>query len=71
MEIHLISYGDQKYELRSGYFKALAIASSFFDQITIFRYEDLDIKFVNEFMKFFNLPEVGAIYGSPISLKRH
>lgn len=34
MEIHLISYGDQKYELRSGYFNALEIASSFFDQVT-------------------------------------
>ncbi|WP_316747198.1 hypothetical protein [Pedobacter gandavensis] len=70
MEIHLISYGDKGYELRSGYFKALAVASSFFDKVTIFRYEDFDIEFEKEFHKALQLTLGGGVVWRPYFIKR-
>lgn len=69
METHLISYGDQRYEARIRDFKAVAIASSLFDEITVFRYEDLDSKFEEQFYDALKLTR-GAYIWKPYFIKK-
>ena len=49
MKIHLISYGDAKYLTQKDFLKETALASSFFDDVTIFGSQDLDKTFVAQF----------------------
>lgn len=49
MRIHLISYGDAKYASQREFFKETALASSFFDEVTIFSPEDIDPMFKAHF----------------------
>lgn len=45
MKIHLISYGNEKYDFQREFFKRNAIASGFFDTVNVFSAEDLEEEF--------------------------
>jgi len=47
MDIHLISYGNEKYAFQREFFKRNALASGFFDTVTVFSQADL----ANDFKK--------------------
>jgi len=49
MKINLISYGDSKYATQRDFLKKTALASSFFDEVTIFSNEDLEPIFKTHF----------------------
>lgn len=49
MKIHLISYGDAEYASQRDFFKETALASHFFDQVTVFTPEDIDPAFSTYF----------------------
>jgi len=49
MKIYLISYGDAKYASQREFFRETALASSFFDEITIFSPEDIEPSFSKHF----------------------
>lgn len=70
MKIHLISFGDKKYDKRIEDFKAVALGSSFFDKITVFRYNDLDFQFVNQFYKVLQFTRGGGFIWKPYFIKK-
>lgn len=70
METHLISFGDQKYDKRIEDFKTVAVASSFFDKVTLFRYNDLDLQFVNQFYKVLQFTRGGGFIWKPYFIKK-
>lgn len=70
MKIHLISYGDKKYDLRVEEFKTEAMATRFFDEIRVFRYEDIDLEFRNEFKEIFQSTRAGGFIWKPYFMKK-
>ena len=62
MKIQLISYGDARYALQKEFFKQTALASSFFDEVTIFSPEDIETTFSNHFEKILNQRRGGGYW---------
>jgi hypothetical protein len=60
MKIHLISYGDARYELQRAFFTESALFSSFFDEVTMFTKEDIAETFVEKFHEIFQFPRGGG-----------
>ncbi|WP_316841413.1 hypothetical protein [Pedobacter gandavensis] len=70
MKKHLISFGDGNYEQRIPVFKSVAIASSFFDTVTVYRAEDLDPEFVNRFYEVLKFTRGGGFIWKPYFIKK-
>ena len=49
MKIYLVSYGDAKYALQRNFFKETALASCFFDEVSVFSPEDIEQTFKDRF----------------------
>ena len=62
MKIYLISYGDARYAKQREFFKETALASSFFDEITIFSPEDLEPVFSKHFQEILNQRRGGGYW---------
>ena len=61
-KIHLITYGDKKYEMQKHRLCNEAINSLWFDSITLYGPEDLDENFKNKFKKILEQKRIGG-YG--------
>lgn len=62
MKVHFITYGDQYFENTLKRINKEAIDSKFFDSITIYRPNDIDIKFKNKYQEILNLKKGGGYY---------
>ena len=62
MKIHLISYGDDKFASQKAFFKETAVASGFFDEITIYSPQDIDNSFVTRFQTILNTKRGGGYW---------
>jgi len=62
MKIHLISYGDAKYASQREFFRETAVASSFFDEITIFTPEDIEDRFAEKVNRVLFQPRGGGYW---------
>lgn len=62
MKIHLISYGDAEYASQRDFFKETALASSFFDEVTVFSHEDLEPAFKINFQDALSYPRGGGFW---------
>lgn len=60
MKIHLISYGDARYQKQRAYLKETAMVSSFFDELSIFSKEDIDPGFLEDFQDIFSFRKGGG-----------
>lgn len=70
MKIHLISFGDGNYEQRIPAFKSVALASSFFDTVTVFRMEDIDAEFLHRFYQVLQFTRGGGFIWKPYFIKK-
>ncbi len=62
MKIYLISYGDAKYASQREFFKETALASSFFDEVTVFSPEDIEPAFKQHFQQVLNQRRGGGYW---------
>ncbi|MBB5637821.1 hypothetical protein HDF26_000850 [Pedobacter cryoconitis] len=71
MKIQLISYGDARYATQREFFKQTALTSSFFNEITIFSPEDIEMKFNKDFEKILTQRRGGGYWiWKPYFIKR-
>ncbi|NQX37644.1 hypothetical protein SAMN05421820_103361 [Pedobacter steynii] len=71
MKIHLISYGDMRYEVQREFFKESALFSSFFDEVTMFTNEDLEVTFTERFYEILQFSKGGGyMIWKPYFIKR-
>lgn len=62
MKIHLISYGSENYTLQREFLKETALASSFFDEVTIYDRKDIDASFYMQFQSILNHSKGGGYW---------
>lgn len=71
MKIYLISYGDAEYASQKDFFKQTALASHFFDEVTVFSPEDIDPAFSAHFEDTLNYRKGGGFWiWKPYFVKR-
>jgi hypothetical protein len=69
MKIHLISYGDAKYEIQREFFRETAVSSAFFNEISIFSKEDMRPEFIAEFKVILDHSRGGGFIWKPYFIK--
>lgn len=69
MKIHLISYGDAKYEIQREFFRETAVSSGFFNEVTIFSKEDMMPEFIEEFKDILDHSRGGGFIWKPYFIK--